>query len=139
MDILGAWPGRERHCEAMRRVLIIDDDALVLDSCRAILESVGYEVVTASNGRIGQQLFEEKPPDVVVCDIFMPEQDGIETILKLTREYIGARIIAMSGGSIGALDLETTARHFGAMGLLRKPFGAEALIAEVSRAVESDE
>ena len=123
----------------MPRVLIIDDDELVLDSCRAILEAAGYEVVTAPNGRVGQQLFEEKPPDVVVCDIFMPEQDGIETMLKLTRDYIGAKIIAMSGGSIGALDLSSTARHFGAIGLLRKPFGAEDLIAEVVRALETDQ
>lgn len=122
----------------MRSVLVIDDDELVLESCKAILEEAGYEVATAPNGRVGQQLFDERPADVVVCDIFMPEQDGIETIIQLTRDYIGAKIIAMSGGSIGSLDLTTTAKHFGAISLLRKPFGAEELLAEIDRAIEND-
>jgi two-component system response regulator (stage 0 sporulation protein F) len=123
----------------MAKVLIIDDDDLVLDSCRAILEAAGFDVRTATNGRVGQQVFETDPADVVVCDIFMPEQDGIETIMKLTRDYIGARIIAMSGGSIGGLDLTATAKHFGAIALLKKPFSADELVDEVRSAIAVDE
>lgn len=113
----------------MRHLLVIDDDTVVPESRKTILGSAGFDGATAPNGRVGQQIVERRPPDVVVCDIFRPEQDGIETITELCRDYIGAKIIARSGGSIGGLDLSSTA----------KQFGAGELIAEVSSALESAE
>lgn len=99
-----------------------------------MLEEEGYEVFEASNGREGIGKFNERPTDIVLTDIYMPEKGGIETILEIRKNSPGAKIIAMSGG--GILDSVSTlsiAKDRGADHLLTKPIQIEELTLAIQK------
>jgi len=114
-------------------VLVIDDDRLFLSLVRRLLEEQGHEVRCAGHGVEGLTAYRQQPADVVLCDLFMPEKEGLETIRELRSEFPDARIIATSGGStcLGGADFLGMARMFGAAAVLSKPFDAEALVEAV--------
>lgn len=113
----------------MQTILLIDDDADFRVMCRYALEESGYAVLEAPNGEIGVQAFRETPAEIVICDIFMPEKDGFETIVELTKEFIGVKIVMVTGGEMGTLDLDRAVRQLGAARILRKPFTIDSLLA----------
>jgi DNA-binding NtrC family response regulator len=119
----------------MYRVLVIDDDEQVRSLCRAVLSEGGFDVTDAADGATGIEAFDACPFDLVLCDIFMPNKDGIETIQELTRTYFDVKVIAMSGGATGLPDYLPSARIFGAAEVLRKPFGAGELLDTVNGAL----
>ncbi|HEX5319481.1 MAG TPA: response regulator [Stellaceae bacterium] len=121
---------------AMPKVLVIDDDHLVRRTISRILQSGGYEVALAEDGAKGVAKFRAERPDLVITDIIMPEQEGIETIIQLLRDNPSARIIAVSGGGrLGSMDFLTVANRLGAAATLRKPFEPAELLGCVARAL----
>ncbi len=117
----------------MARVLVIDDDGLIRGILRETLERAGHSVVDVADGSAGIRAHREQPADLIVTDIFMPGQDGLETILQLRREFAEVRVIAISGGDrTGAMDLRKEAVLLGAARTLRKPFTPAELLAVVS-------
>ena len=118
----------------MALILLIDDHAALRQTLRRILLGEGHEVLEAANGRVGMTLFERHNPTLVITDILMPDQDGIETILDMRRRDAGAKIIAMSGGEAVRQDLYLdAARKLGADEVVRKPFRADEIVALVDR------
>lgn len=116
----------------MTRILIAEDNADLRTILKSGLETFGYAVAGAANGRTAMKLLRAVSVDLVITDIFMPEMDGIETIAAIRAEFPGMPIIAMSGGSsIGWVDYLSTARELGAARCLRKPFELHQLIAAV--------
>jgi DNA-binding NtrC family response regulator len=117
-----------------KRILVIDDDQAVRFTLEAILTSAGYEVMLADTGISGMRLYRTAPPDLVITDIIMPDQEGIETIIEIRRKDPGAKIIAISGGGRYAnghfLEL---AMGLGANAALAKPFDLDELLAVVQR------
>lgn len=107
----------------MKKVLVIDDEAdMRRILCRA-LEAFGYDVRAVEDGSAGLACCREWEPDAVVTDIFMPDQDGLETIRGLRALISRDRIIAISGGGMmGHLDVLRSARLMGAQHVLTKPF-----------------
>ena len=98
----------------MARILIIDDDGPVRLILRKALEGDGYEVLDASNGKVGIELFKEERADLIICDLIMPEKDGIETIKEFARDFPELKIIAISGGAItGKGSLFLTFQEYG--------------------------
>jgi len=81
----------------MATVLVIDDEAPVRAVIRSALHSADFEVMEASNGREGLALFRRRPPDLVIADIHMPELNGLDLIMELTREFLDVKVIAISG------------------------------------------
>ena len=69
----------------VKRILLIDDDEAIRLSVAFLLESNGFAVVTATNGREGLRRCDERSPDLVITDVMMPDMDGIETITALRR------------------------------------------------------
>lgn len=126
----------------MKKILVIEDDDLVRSLLSIILEKEGYEVVTASNGKEGVEFFLQHSPDLVITDLIMPEQDGIETIIELKKIMPGLKIIAISGGGqvgpgqVGALDYLSVAKTFGACKILSKPIERLDLIAAISDSLQ---
>ena len=108
----------------MASILVIDDDEALRLLLREILQADGHQIREAANGREGLALYRAQPADVVITDILMPEQDGMEVILELTREFLDARVIAMTGAS-GEQNFLSVAKLFGARHILEKPFGAD--------------
>ena len=117
----------------MTRILIIDDEMSILFLLHEILESAGHTVHEAADGAAGLRLFRQLRHELVITDIFMPEQDGLEVILALKREFPGVKIIAISGGDMMFLPMSKT---FGADRILPKPFPRQKLLATVQELSE---
>ncbi|MGH7181068.1 MAG: response regulator, partial [Nitrospiraceae bacterium] len=81
----------------MSNVLLVEDDKLVRTLLQTTLEGEGYEVAVAINGREALALYEQKPADVVITDIAMPEMSGFDLIVELTRRRADVKVIAISG------------------------------------------
>jgi CheY-like chemotaxis protein len=104
------------------KILVIDDNVVVRNTIVQILESEGYEVIGAEDGRRGLHAFRTEHPDLVVTDIIMPEKEGIETIRDIRAESPNAKIIAISGGGrMGNTDFLKIARQLGASEAVAKP------------------
>jgi DNA-binding response OmpR family regulator len=124
----------------MARILIIEDEPQMRHMIEQILLRAGHEVLAASDGGAGLDLFREQRPDLVITDILMPEVDGLETIRSLRREVPSPKIIAMSGGGeTGKLQYLSEARKFGANIALSKPFEPAVLATEVERLLTVDD
>jgi CRP/FNR family transcriptional regulator, polysaccharide utilization system transcription regulator len=70
----------------MKKLLLIEDNPEMRENTAEILEFAGYEVVTASNGRIGIQMAREVNPDLILCDIMMPEMDGYAVLFHVNKD-----------------------------------------------------
>jgi len=116
----------------MARILVIDDDVQVRGAVRRILERAGHTVEDVGNGDAGLQAHRERPADLIITDIFMPERDGIETVRQLRRESPQVKIIVISGGDrTQTMDLRKDAELLGAARSLRKPFELSELVQAV--------
>src|SRR3984893_17763949 len=116
----------------MTKILVIDDDAIVRMTVEQILRDAGYEVLTAENGLRGMAVFRSEQPDLVITDILMPEQEGIQTIAEMRKAKPDAKIIAISGGGHGRMvDFLRMARALGAMDVVPRPFDLDQLLAIV--------
>jgi len=107
----------------MNKVVVIDDNSQVRDRIKNIILKAGYIVFDAPNGKIGLKLVKNKNPNLVVTDIVMPEQDGLEVISNVQRDYPETKIIAISGGSrkLGNLPILELALKIGADFIFDKP------------------
>ena len=117
----------------MARILLIDDDETVRYALKQVLERAGHQVGEASDGQVGIEKFETHRPDLVITDIIMPNQEGIETIIKLRRLAPEVVIIAMSGGGrTGNRDFLSMAEKLGAARVMVKPFRPKELVEAVA-------
>jgi DNA-binding NtrC family response regulator len=118
----------------MTKILVIDDDVIVRETIVQILEDGGYQVLSAEDGKRGMAAFRAERPDLVITDIIMPEQEGIQTITEIRGVKPDAKIIAISGGGrIGNTDFLKIARHLGAFDAIAKPFDPDDLLSRVGR------
>lgn len=118
-----------QDAEGRARILVVDDEDAIRELIVSILTSAGYQVASAPNGRAAVQRLAESPFHAVITDLVMPEQEGIETIQMLRREYPDVKVIAVSG-AFGGQCLRV-AQLLGAHSTLQKPFEAKALLATV--------
>ena len=124
----------------MPSILIIDNDDSVRESLRRTLHKEGYTIMEASEGRRGLKQLERQPVDVILLDMFMPDKDGLETIMALRRTHPGMKIIAMSGGGFkGRVDVLDVAKKLGVRRTLAKPFTREELIEAVEQVVNGSQ
>jgi DNA-binding response OmpR family regulator len=113
-------------------ILIIDDEDLFRSMLKNMLETEGYDVLEASDGGQGVQIFGETHPDLVITDIVMPDQEGIQTILEIRQKDNRVPIIAVSGsGQLGSTDYLVAAEALGAIRTFSKPFEREEMISAI--------
>jgi len=107
---------------------------------RLMLVHHGHTVMEARDGHEGLQLFPSTHADLVITDIVMPEQEGIEVVMALRSEHPGLKIIAISGGgrTNAAEDYLQLARRLGADLTLAKPFASAALLAAIQELLPAD-
>jgi DNA-binding response OmpR family regulator len=116
----------------MARILIIDDNAQLREMLNLMLTQAGHEVVEAAGGADGVRLYREKPTDLVIVDILMPEKGGLETIVELKKDFPKAKMIGISGGFQKKTDdSKTLAELLGVERTLSKPFASEELLKAV--------
>jgi len=110
------------------RVLIVEDEPAYVDALTVALEREGYDVAAATNGRAGVVSFLERPPDIVLLDLMLPELAGLD-VLRRIREDSDVPVIVLS-----AKDSESdvvTALELGADDYLTKPYSVRELLARV--------
>lgn len=127
-------PAEDHFPDRRNRVLVIDDDAEVRRVLSGLLEAAGFRVMTASDGAQALAMLEWRAADAVLCDIFMPNKEGIETCTELRRRYPALRVIAMSGAA-GASGYLRAAEQLGAVASLHKPFTGQELVAVLQGAL----
>jgi formate/nitrite transporter len=115
------------------KMLIIDDEEIVLKSCRKIFEAEGFEVVTTANPQEGLKLVSEKSFDVILCDWMMPGFDGLDVVEEIDKRSPNSTVVMISGyPSVGRA---TEAMKRGAMDYVAKPFRPEEIVEVVKKAV----
>lgn len=120
----------------MQTILIVDDDEEIRSILQKSLSGAGFSVSVALGGEEAIRLCRSQRVDLIILDIWMPEKDGIETIMDLRRGAPEAKIIAISGGGkAGNLHPLDWALRLGAIGTLAKPFTFEQLLAAISDAL----
>jgi|CXWL01.1.fsa_nt_gi two-component system response regulator (stage 0 sporulation protein F) len=110
---------------SLATILIIEDQASVRGLLVQVLKDAGYQVWEADNGRLGLEQFRAHPVDLVLTDLEMPEMNGLEVIVALTRSYVGVKIMAMSGANPAELQKAT---RCGARQIFPKPLDLTALL-----------
>ncbi|WP_309605327.1 response regulator [Phenylobacterium sp.] len=129
----------EPESHAGGRVLVVDDDPILLDLLTKAFRADGFVTRCADNGRQALALLQAEAFDLVVTDIVMPDSEGIGTILQIKRKPRPPKVIAISGaGRGGRGDYLTWARHLGADEVLAKPFRMAQLI-DLSRRLISNQ
>ena len=116
-------------------ILIIDDEEPIRALLRFALEAAGYEVTEAANGRQGLDLYRRRPTDLIIADMLMPELNGLDLLLELTREFLHAKVIAISGAGREQNVLDV-AKLFGARQTFEKPFSVPQLLGAVRYELE---
>ena len=117
----------------MAKILVIDDDAALRRTIDRILRRAGHAVTLAEDGREGMQQFDTDRPDLVISDIIMDVQEGMETIRTLRRHDASILILAISGGALRSPFYLDMATRLGADAALLKPFDPETLMGEVEK------
>lgn len=130
---------RAESSAAGKSILVVDDNQDIRDFMQAALEAAGYEVRTAGEGGEALALQRDQAADVLITDIFMPGQEGFETITQCKAEFPKTRIIVMSAGTIPGLkhDFLAAAGLLRVGATLRKPFTADQLVDTVRRVLQA--
>lgn len=123
----------------MANILVIEDDQRMRQLMKYRLEREGHSVTDAPGGREGLEYFAQHPFDLVITDIIMPDQDGIETITALRERNPEIKIIAVSGGgAVSGHHYLALARKLGAYDIIGKPFRWEDMVRVVEHALGSE-
>jgi len=112
----------------MARILVVDDDEVIRASIARMLTCEGHEVAVAKDGKDGCLQCYRTQFDLVICDLFMPDKDGIETIRELRASALKIPIICLTGGGsyrdvtgVDSGDLSSMIRAFGATQTIANP------------------
>ena len=127
--------GNDRR-ERLARILVTDDEPMVRDVLRRMLEDDGHQVVEAADGREALTMLQQVPIDLAFVDIFLPEMDGLELLAEARREHPGTVFVAMLSGAVGVRqDVLKIAEALGTAQTLTKPFTIVDVRQAVRRAV----
>ena len=125
-------------------VLVVDDDEFSRDVLQEMLQAQGVtQISMASNGRIALHtlLDMSSPPDLIVCDVFMPDMDGIEFMSALARQQYKGSVVLVTGVDIETLSLArdiAAAEGIKLLGSLTKPLRHQELTQILHQALTSD-
>src|SRR3989338_7227025 len=119
----------------MAKILVVDDEQIIRERMKSLLELDGYEVFIADSGQQGLAVFNEKKPEVIVTDIKMPGMDGIELLEKIKAVSAEAEIIMLTGH--GGIETAISSLKKGAFDYMTKPVDFDELSLNIKRALEN--
>lgn len=117
-----------------KRILLVDDDAEIIDAMRYALESKGYTILVARDGNQGLAIAESEQPNLVILDMMMPKRSGFLVLEKLRRTRDAATKVIMITANEGSRH-KAYAEMLGVDEYLRKPFAMDKLIDAVQRQI----
>lgn len=121
-----------------RKVLLVDDDAEIVETVSYALESAGYEVVVARDGNQGLALAERENPNLMILDMMMPKRSGFLVLEKLRRDFDLPIPVVMITGNEGSRH-QAYAELLGVSEYIRKPFSMDRLLDAVARLLAENE
>ena len=116
------------------RILVVDDEDIVIKSCLRVLGGAGYQVEAVQDGREALRKVEEIPYDILILDIMMPGMDGLEVLRRVKETHPDVDVIMVTG--LSQIDTAVQAMKLGAFDYISKPFEPDELILVVQRALE---
>jgi DNA-binding NtrC family response regulator len=116
-------------------ILVIDDEMEIREGLEMLLSSEGYQVASAETGGAGLAALEEKPFDLLLLDVSLPDKNGIEVLKEIRRRDPYLSIILIT--AYGSIDMARAAFKSGAQDYITKPWTNDELLAQVAQAVES--
>ncbi len=117
----------------MKVILLIEDNKDILENTCELLVLEGYEVIFTNNGKAGITMAKEKKPDLILCDINLPEVDGYEVFHELCIDAVTSKIPFIFFTS-SAEEIEVAAGFdMGAVGYIKKPFEVEELFDTIEK------
>jgi DNA-binding response OmpR family regulator len=122
----------EKSAQKRKRILLVDDDAEIIESLRYALESKGYEILVARDGNQGLALAERETPDLVILDMMMPKRSGFLVLERLRRTHLAPMRVIMITANEGSRH-KAYAEMLGVDDYIRKPFGMDRLVDSVQR------
>lgn len=123
----------------MTKILVIEDERLVRESILNVLENEGFDTIQAENGRVGLTWASEHKPDLIVCDIMLPELDGYEVLSLLRQEPATALIpFIFLTAKADKADMRR-GMELGADDYLTKPFTADELLGAIAARLRRQE
>jgi len=117
----------------MRTVLFIEDNLQIRENTEELLALAGYRVITAENGIVGLTLAKESNPDIVLCDIMMPEVNGYDVFRELKGNEKTASIPFVFVTASAEKSQVEAGLNMGAVGYIRKPFTEEELLETIEK------
>jgi len=122
--------------ENKKKVLIIDDEPSICTLCERILQSQGFETDIVHDGRAAENLIDMNEYNLILADIRLPVESGIDLFIWLKQEHpqAGKRVVFMTGGFLGSGDmtfLEKNGRPY-----LLKPFRPDELIEKIKEVID---
>lgn len=118
----------------MAKVLIIDDEEIIRERLKRLLELDDYETFIAEDGQSGLEIFDKERPEVALVDIKMPGMDGIEVLRRIKQKSEQTEVIIITGH--GGIDTAIETMRQGAYGYIVKPIEYDELALDISRALE---
>ena len=117
----------------MTKILIVDDEKDIADLISYNLEREGFRARIVLDGNGALAAVRSFTPDLMILDMYLPVQDGLETILMLHHAQSPVKILGISGQPLQGYDILKIAMAFGAHGVLEKPFSRELLLQQVQQ------
>jgi DNA-binding response OmpR family regulator len=114
-----------------RKILVVDDESVLVETIAYNLEQAGYQVITAADGKSALQAAHRELPDLIILDIMLPEMDGLEVCRQLRRESSTATTPIMMLTARGEEIDKVVGLEVGADDYVTKPFGRRELLARV--------
>ncbi len=115
-------------------ILVVDDELEIREGLEALLTSEGFDVTPAETGEIGLQRLEDRPFDLMLLDVSLPDRNGLELLREIRRRDPNLSIILIT--AFGSIDMARAAFKGGAQDFITKPWSNDELIAQVSVAIE---
>ncbi|MGV0024622.1 response regulator transcription factor [Phormidesmis priestleyi] len=119
-----------------RRLLLIDDDPNLILLVKDYLEFRGYEVITAENGREALEVLEQEVPDMIICDVMMPEMDGYSLVSAIRSDPKTSWVPVLFLSAKGQSQDRVKGLNIGADVYMVKPFEPEELVAQVESSLK---
>jgi len=122
----------------MKIILLIEDNNDIRENTCEMLELAGYEIISAANGKNGVALAKEKKPDMILCDIMMPEMDGYEVFNGLRNDIKTVHIPFIFLTASAEKKEIALGIAMGAKGYICKPFEAQELFGTIASCLKAE-
>src|SRR6202162_236243 len=130
-----SFPRSRKQSMPKGSILVIDDESEIREGLELLLTSEGYGVSTAGTGESGLARLEERPFDLLLLDVSLPDRNGLELLKEVHRRDPHLSIVLIT--AYGSIDMARAAFKSGAMDYITKPWSNDELLAQGAQAVES--